>query len=140
MTSDDFKRSPGGQFTAGTKAGPGRKPGRPDIYLLAERMARDRGVDLEDELWNLILQMLRQGIKGDTTAAKLALDHLALPAKQVLELQQRGVDEPQMTVEEIERRVASLLATAAARAEAAKALALKNGQNGANGQHRAPDA
>lgn len=134
---EDFKRAAGGQFAPGTKPGPGRKPGRPDLYLLAERMAEAEGYKLDDALWRMFKKLIAIAEAGDVPAMKLAFDHLGLPAKQILELQQRGGGKDALSVEEIERRVASLVATANARA----AAATQRGKLPAtNGQHAAPDA
>lgn len=124
------KRGERGLFLAGTKGGPGRKPGRPDLYLLAEKMAERDGYDLREAIWIVTKKMLELGAKGDIQAAKLALDHLCMPARHMLEV--TGLDESplmsQMTIEEIERRVASLISMAHARAAAAEAS--KVSQNG----------
>lgn len=136
----EVKRGSNGLFLPGTKAGPGRKPGRPDLYLLAERLAAKEGYDLEQALWDLLKKMIELGrTKGDVAATKLALDHLGLPARQLLEL--AGLPEQvELTPEEIDRRVSSLLARAMARANLK--MPLTNGSNGApaaNGSP-APDA
>jgi hypothetical protein len=119
------KRDHGGKFTAGNKGGPGRKPGRPDLYPLADEFARAEGIDLRAALWRVTRKLLEDAEGGDKTAARLVLEHLVMPAKQVLELMGANERNPDgLTTEQIERGVASIMAMESARAaalEAAKA-------------------
>lgn len=135
------KRADNGHFLPGTKGGPGRKPGRPDIYGLALKMADAEGYDLHKAIYEVVKKMLLLAANGDVAAARIALEHLGMPARYMLDMNLNLPEVPEsMTQEEIERRVASLLATAAARR--ATAL-LTNGHatnghaNGTNG-HAAP--
>lgn len=71
-------RSANGRFTHGNDGGPGNKSERINVPKLMRRYCRELGLDAEVLLAEVGLAMLYQGACGDTAAARLAFDMLAV--------------------------------------------------------------
>jgi hypothetical protein len=55
----------------------GGRPRRPDLYTVAAERAAAEGVDLAQELWGVVKQLLAAAKGGDVQAARLVLDRLS---------------------------------------------------------------
>ena len=83
-------RDPAGRFAAGTVGGPGRKPGKQyDVLAAAQRVAADRGIDLELAIGQVVHAMIDAARNGDVGAARVVLDRLAGPVRQELDVTDR---------------------------------------------------
>ena len=119
-----------GQFLPGNKMGPGRPRG---IDVRAAYVKRFGEQSVEDAVVTTLAAMVDRASKGDPQCGKVVLERFVGPVLQKLEAEFTNANgQPQLSEDEIARRLASLFATAAARAEKAKAAA--------NGNPRAPDA
>lgn len=74
-----------GRFAAGNPGGPGRPRGSSGINLrsLIEAQAMERGVDLEQVVWDVFHALIERAKKGDVGAAKLVLDRLCVRTKSI---------------------------------------------------------
>jgi len=63
-----------GRFLPGGPGGPGRKPGRGvDVKFAAERIARERGIELSVAVGEVVLRLIELAKGGDVPAAALLL-------------------------------------------------------------------
>lgn len=77
-------RDSSGRFIVGNRCSHGRRP-RPSIYRIALEHAEAEGLDLEHALWLVAKKLIEMAQAGDTTAARIVLDELCLPASDELE-------------------------------------------------------
>lgn len=78
VEGDPWRDPETGRFLPGHPGGPGRPAGF-DVRLLARRMAKKEGVDLEEAIWSVVKKLLADALRGNIRAASLALRQLALP-------------------------------------------------------------
>lgn len=70
-------RKANGRFLPGHKlAGPGNAGARVNLAAIAKRKAKEKGLDIEALVWDVLYSMLIMGACGDTKAAKVAFDAL----------------------------------------------------------------
>lgn len=75
-SESDGNRDSRGWFVKGCAPGPGRKPRR-SVHEIASELAERDGVNLEDKVWAVVLELFERATKkGDVAAAKLILEHL----------------------------------------------------------------
>ena len=79
-----IKRGSGGRFAKGTKAG-GRPKGTLDFRKVVEQKAKEKGVDLAGEVWEVLCALLVKAKGGDTRAAQIVLERLCGPVAIELE-------------------------------------------------------
>lgn len=113
-TTESADRDESGRFVKGWRGGPGRPKG---IDVRAAFVAAQGQPAAEKAVVDVMLAMLEKALGGDAVAAKVVLERLAGPVVAQLEasVQTENVG---LSQDEIERRVASLMATAQARVAA----------------------
>lgn len=80
-------RGPGGQFARGNAIGrTGGRPAKLDFRAVVERKARETGVDLADELWQILVAQTELAKGGSTRAAAFVFDLLTEQDPKRLEL------------------------------------------------------
>lgn len=77
-----------GRFRPGNAIGKGygRPKGSIDLMAVVRRKAREEGLDLRQELWRVVLVLLRAAQEGDVQAGKLLLDRICGPIEKGTEL------------------------------------------------------
>lgn len=73
-----IKRSASGQFARGNRSG-GRPKGTLDFRKVVEQKAKEKGVDLAGEVWEVLCALLVKAKGGDTRAAQIVLERLCGP-------------------------------------------------------------
>lgn len=99
-----------GRFLPGNKLAPGRPPGRPDVYVVAQDWAKRKGTDIRHELGEVIGVLLAEARSGNVEAAKVLLNRLTLADSQLVAAFSVELSDTERTV-----RLQAILARAAAR-------------------------
>ena len=90
--------------------GPGRRPGRPDIYVVAEQWAAKNGTNIKAELGEVIGVLLAEAKAGNVEAARVVLNRLTLADSSLVAAFSVELSDTERTV-----RLQAILARAAAR-------------------------
>ena len=68
-----------GRFLSGSSGNPAGRPKALDLRAIAEKKAKESGVDLETALWEVVVGLLERAKAGDAAASKVVLDRLCGP-------------------------------------------------------------
>ena len=68
-----------GRFLSGFTGNPAGRPKALDLRAIAEKKAKENGVDLEVALWEVVVGLLERARAGDAAASKVVLDRLCGP-------------------------------------------------------------